>query len=77
MTMSQKKKHLERKEQSGQNAKQWVANEETHFLKTGVKELTKIDGITTFYSLNGTKTNERKGWEQDVIMVLMHLNLKF
>ena len=38
---------LERKEQSRQNAKQWVANEEPSSLKTCVKEFTKFDGITT------------------------------
>ena len=38
---------LERKEQSSQNAKQWVINEEPSFLNTSVKEFTRIDGSTT------------------------------
>ena len=50
---------LERKEQSRQNAKQWAANEESPASKTSVKEVTKIDGNTTSYSLNGIKANAR------------------
>ena len=38
---------LERKEQSKQNANQWVANKEPSSLKTSVKEFIKIDGNTT------------------------------
>ena len=48
---------FERKEQSRQNAKQWVTNDESSSLKTSVKELTKIDGNTTLYSMNGIKAN--------------------
>ena len=51
---------LEGKEQSRQNAKQWVANEESPSLKTSVKDIAKIDGITTSYSMNGIKANARK-----------------
>ena len=43
---------LERKEQSKRNAKQWAANEDSPVLKTSVKEITKIDGSTTSYSIN-------------------------
>ena len=50
---------LERKEQSGQNAKQGAVNEESPILKTSVKEFTKIDGNTTSYSINGIEANAR------------------
>ena len=67
---------LERKEQSRQNAKQWAANEESHALKTSVKEFTKIDGNTTSYSMNGIKANARTRVEQDVDLVLKDMKLK-
>ena len=67
---------LERKEQSRQNAKQWAANEESPALKTSVKELTKIDGNTTSYSMTGIKANARIRVEQDVDLVLKNLKLK-
>ena len=67
---------LERKEQSRQNAKQWTANEELLALKTSVKELTKIDGNTTSYSINGIKATARIRVEQDVDLVLKNLKLK-
>ena len=61
---------LERKEQSGQNAKQWATNEESSALKSIVKEFTKIDGNTTSYSMNGIKANARIQAEQNVDLVL-------
>ena len=67
---------LERKEQLGQNAKQWAANEESPALKTCVKEFTKIDGNTTSYSMNGIKANARIRVEQDVDLVLKSMKLK-
>ena len=67
---------LERKEQSRQNAKQWAANEESPALKTSVKEITKIDGNTTLYSMNGIKANARIRAEQDVDLVLKNMKLK-
>ena len=67
---------LERKEQSKRNAKQWAANEESPALKTSVKELTKIDGNTTSYSMNGIKANARIRVEQDVDFVLKNMKLK-
>ena len=67
---------LERKEQSGQNAKHWAANEESPPLKTSVKEFTKIDGNTTSYSINGIKANARIRVEQDVDLVLKNMKLK-
>ena len=66
----------ERKEQSRQNAKQWAANEESPALKTSVKEITKIDGNTTSYSINGIKANARIRVEQDVDLVLQIMKLK-
>ena len=67
---------LEQKEQSRQNAKQWAANEESPALKTSVKEVTKIDGNTTSYSMNGIKANARIRVEQDVDLVLTNKKLK-
>ena len=67
---------LEGKEQSRQNAKQWVAIEESPSLKTSVKEFTNIDGNTTSYSMNRIKANARKRVEQDVDFVLKNMKLK-
>ena len=67
---------LEQKEQSGQNAKQWVANEELPSLKTSAKELTKINGNTTSYSLNGVKVSARMRAERVVNLVLKDMKLK-
>ena len=67
---------LERQGQSRQNAKQWVANEESPVLKTSVKEFTKIDGNTTSYSMNGIRPNARTQVEQDVDLVLKNMKLK-
>ena len=67
---------LERKEQSRQNAKQRVANEESPALKTSVKEFTKIDRKTTSYSISGIKANARIRVEQDVDLVLKNMKLK-
>ena len=67
---------LERKKQSRQNAKQWVVDEEPSTLKTSVREFTKVDGITTSYSINGIKTNARIRIEQDVDLVLKNMKLK-
>ena len=67
---------LERQEQSRQNARQWAANDESPALKTSVKEFTKIDGNTTWYSMKGIKANARIGVEQDVDLVLKNMKLK-
>ena len=67
---------LDRKEQSKQNAKKWAINEQLPILKTNVKELTKIDGNTTLYSMNGIKATARIRVEQDVDLVLKNMKLK-
>ena len=67
---------VERKERSRQKAKQWVANVEPSSLKTSVKELRKIDGNTTSYSMNGIKANARIRVEQDFDLVLKNMKLK-
>ena len=67
---------LGQKEQSGQNAKQWAANEESPASKTSVKEFTKIHGNTTSYSMNGIKANARIRVEQDVDLVLKNMKIK-
>ena len=61
------------KEQSRQNAKQWVSIEEPPSSKTSVKEFTKINGNTTSYSTNQGKWTYTI--EQDVDLVLK--NMKF
>ena len=69
-------KTFQRKEPLRQNAKQWVANEELSSLKTSVNEFTKIDGNTTFYSMNGIKANVRIRVEQDNDLVLKNMKPK-
>ena len=71
-----KKQTLQRKEQSKQNAKQWAANGESPAFKTSVKEITKINGNTTSYSINGIKANARIRVEQDVDLALKNMKLK-
>ena len=56
-TKESEEQTLERKKQSRQNAKQWATKEESSALRTSVKELTKINGNTTSYSINGIKAN--------------------
>ena len=67
---------FERKEQSRQNAKQWVANEEPTSLETCVKCFSKIDGNTMSSSKNGIKANACILVDQDVDLVLKNLKLK-
>ena len=75
-TIESEKQTLVREERSRQNAKQWAANEESPALKTSVKDITKIDGNTTSYSMNGIKANARIRVEQDVDLVLKNMKLK-
>ena len=51
---------LEKREQSRQIARQRVAKEEPSALKTSVKEITKINGKTTSYSMIVIKANTQK-----------------
>ena len=67
---------LDKKQQSKQNAKKWAMNEQLPILKTNVKELTKIDGNTTLYSMNGIEATARIRVEQDVDLVLKNMKLK-
>ena len=67
---------FQRKEPLRQNAKQWVANEEPSSLKTSVKKITRIDGNTTSYSMNGIKANARLRVEQDDDLVLKNMKPK-
>ena len=67
---------LDRKEQSKQNAKKWAINEQSPIMTTTVKQLTKIDGNTTLYSMNGIKANARIRVEQNVDLVLKNMKLK-
>ena len=67
---------LQRKEQSREKAAEWVANQEPSSMKPSIKEVTKIDGNTTAYSLHGIKANARIRVEQDADLVLKNLKLK-
>ena len=67
---------LERKKQSKQNAKQWVANEELSSLKTSVKKIINIDRNTTTYSMNRIKANAQIRVEQEVDLMLKNWKLK-
>ena len=67
---------IERKEQSRQNAKQWVADEEPSSSKTSVKEVTKFDRNTTSYSMNSIRGIARIRVEEDVDLVLKNTKLK-
>ena len=67
---------LQRKEQSLEKAKEWVVNQEPSSMKPSIKEITKIDGNTTAYSLHGIKANARIRVEQDADLVLKNLKLK-
>ena len=71
-----KEQTLDKKEQSKQNAKKSASNEQSPIMKTSVKQLTKIDGNTTLYSMNGIKANARIRVEQDVDLVLKNMKLK-
>ena len=67
---------LERKEQSRQNTKQRVVNEEPLSLETGVKEFIKIDGNRTAYSIIEIKAIARIRVEHNFDLVLQNLKLK-
>ena len=67
---------LQRKEQSQKNAAEWVTNQEPSSLKPSIKDITKIDGNTTSYSINGIKASARIRVEQDADLVLKNLKLK-
>ena len=69
-------KILQWKQQSQKNAAEWVLNQELSSIKPSIKELTKIDGNTTSYSINGIKANARIRVEQDADLVLKNLKLE-
>ena len=53
-----------------------MANGELSSMKPSIKGLTKLNGPSTWYSINGIKANARKRVEQDVDLVLKNLKLK-
>ena len=71
-----KSKHLRGKKQSGKKATERVPREEPSSMKPNTKEITKIDGNTTSYSIPGIKANARIRIEQDFDLVLKNLKLK-
>ena len=71
-----KEQALQRKLQSRQGVKTWVANEEPSSSKTSVKEFLKIDRNNTSYSMNGIEANARIRVQQDKYLVLKNSRLK-
>ena len=67
---------LERKEQSRKKATEWVAHEKPSSIKPSIKEITKIDGNATSYSIHGVNANAWIRVEQDVDIALKDLKLK-
>ena len=67
---------LQRKEQSLQNTMEWVADKEASKSSTSVKQISKINGNATSYTMNGVKANARIRVEQNVDLVLKNLKLK-
>ena len=67
---------LQRKEHSREKAAQWAVNQEPPSMKPSIKEVTKIDGNTTSYSLHGIKANAQIRLEQDADLVLKNPKLK-
>ena len=67
---------LQRKEQFREKTAEWVVNQEPSLKKPSIKELTKIDGNTTAYSLHEIKADARIRVEQDADLVLKNLKLK-
>ena len=59
-----------RKTQYCKKATEWVSNEEPFSMEPSIKEITKIDGNTKSYSMNGTKANARIRAEQNFDPVL-------
>ena len=53
------KQIVKRKEQSRKKATEWVANEESFPLKLSIKEVRRVDGNTTSYSINGIRQMHR------------------
>ena len=69
-------KILQRKKQSQKKVAEWVVNQEPSSMKPNIKEFTKIDGNTTWYSIKGIKANAQIRVEQDADLVLKNLKLK-
>ena len=70
------KQILQRKEQSQKKAAEWGVNQKPSSMKPSIKKLTKIDGNTTSYFINGIKASARIRVEQDADLVLKNLKLK-
>ena len=70
------KQTRQRKEQSRQNAIQWVADMETSKWTASLEEFTKIDRNATSYSMKGVRAIARIRIESDVDLVLKNLKLK-
>ena len=67
---------LQRKEQSQKKPAEWVLNQDLSSMKSSIKEITKIDGNTTSYSIIGIKASARIRVRQDADLVLKNLKLK-
>ena len=67
---------LHRKKQSLKKTGKWVVNQQPSSRKPSIKDLTKIDGNTLSYSINGIKAKARIRVEQDTDLVFKNLKLK-
>ena len=67
---------LQRKQQFHKKAAEWVVNQEPSSMKSSTKEVTKIDGNTTSYSINGIKASARIRVEQDADLLLKNIKLE-
>ena len=67
---------LQQKQQYRQKTAEWVVNQEPSSMKPIIKEITKIDGNTTSYSLHGIKANAQLRVKQDADLVLKDLKLR-
>ena len=69
------KQTLKRQEEFRKKATEWETHEKTSSMKSSVKEVTKMEGNTTSYSMNGIKANARIRVEQNVDLVLKNKKL--
>ena len=67
---------LQRKEQSQKKAAEWVLNHEPISMKPSFKEITKVVGNTTSYSINGIEASARIRVKLAADLVLENLKLK-
>ena len=77
MKMGLKKKPAKGKNNLGKTQKNGYHIEEPCSMKPSIKEITKIDGNTTSYSIHGIKANARIRVEQYIDLFLKNPKMKF